>query len=159
MNLQEHINRIKQVMGLHENETPSISDYHKKVIKAVLTGFITRPVIYDSDYDLAGGYFIITLGKNDKYMVQYDFDVDITSHSSYDSGSWDEPPSGEPAEYDLTITKLTLYIDGDEAYEGPDITDFMNIKTKESTRYGELTGEDILRNHVDERIQELEADY
>lgn len=158
MNLQEHINRIKQVMGLHENETPSLSDFHKKVIKAVLADFITRPVIFDSDYDLSEGYFFISLGKSDKYMIEYDFDVDITSNSYYDSGSWDEPPSGEPAEYDITITKMSLYIDGDVVYEGPDITDFMNIKLKEKTSYYGTTGGDVLYHHIDDRIQELEAE-
>lgn len=146
-------------MGLHENEIPSLSDYHKKVIKAVVSAFITRPVIFDSDYDLNGGYFFITLGKSDKYMIEYDFDVDITSPSYYDSGSWDEAPSGEPAEYDVKITKLTLNIDGEPVYEGPDVTDFMNIKTKQETRYGVVSGEDVLRNHIDDRIQELESDY
>ena len=157
MNLQENINRIKSMMkSINEDEytPPQLSGRNMKIVNAIISSFKSKPKIDDSDYDIDGGWFVISLGGNFTYFLEYTFTVDITSHSSYTPGTYEDPPEGEATEFELGITDMKLYVDDELVYEGPDVTDFLNIKTQ----LGRTTGEDVLYNHVDDKIQEIDAD-
>ena len=140
--------------SINEDEytPPRLSGNDIKIVNAIISSFKNKPKIADSDYDIDGGWFVISLGDNWNYFLEYTFTIDVTSHSSYTPGTYEDPPEGEPTEFELGITNMKLYVNDELVYEGPDVTDFMNIKTQ----LGKTTGEDVLYGHVDDKIQELD---
>lgn len=139
----------------NEFDMVQISPKNRKIAQSIVSTFLSKPKIYESDYDIDGGWFAIILGNNYEYLLEYSFDVTITSRSSYDSGDYWTPPSGESAEFEIDITGLKMYIDGDEVYDGKDFTDFQNLKFPE----GKHKAIDVVYDHINDRIQELESDY
>jgi hypothetical protein len=160
MNLNEELNRIKSMMkSITEDEfkLPELDDNQKKIVRAIMSSFQSKPKFYDSDYDLNGGWFMISLGENTNYLLEFHFDVSIESRSQYYPGSYDEPPSGEPAEFRFDISSMKLMVNDEIVYNGDDVTDFLNIPVQ-MKGYRNATGFDALSDHVDDRLQEYESE-
>jgi hypothetical protein len=174
-NLGKDIERIKQMMKTinegsfdepTESEVPL--DVRQESTK-IINNFIQNPEIVDYEVKGYSGWFAIGGEPVDKgepeYLLTYNFEINITRHSSFTSGrygSYDDsyPDEGENAEYDLEITSVEL-IEGitdlnDEyshkvIYNGPDFTGIMDIKLSN----GDMSS-DFIRNEMDETIQDEE---
>ena len=174
-NLGKDVERIKQMMKTinegsfdepTESEVPL--DVRQESTK-IINNFIQNPEIVDYEVKGYSGWFAIGGEPVDKgepeYLLTYNFEINITKHSSFTPGrygSYDDsyPDEGENAEYDLEITSVEL-IEGitdlnDEyshkvIYIGNDFTGIMDIKLSN----GEMSS-DFIKNEMDDTIQDEE---
>ncbi len=134
---------IKDIL-IAESEGPS--EHAKWVAKQVLVKFMfadsskdQRDFIWDYDLDVKGvSNIVLSEGGSSEYFLQYNFEIDITAYPSYTPATYDDPGDYDPAEYDIDITQLTVMDNDQVVYEGPDFTDFTNLKIGETeSRYGQ----------------------
>lgn len=173
-NLNESIERIKGMMKMIQEEdfsTPEqqpeeTSDNNEKIkaiVMGVLQDFAKSPYFDDSHVDSSDGFFIIG-DQEGKYTLEYNFDVDVISHGSYDPGDYYTPGYSEGPEWDfenITLTVNEISDSGEERviYKGEDISDFMSFKIpprKEGER--ERTGADIAFSEFEDTLIELLSD-
>lgn len=110
------------------------------------------------DIDLSGGSFAI-YSDDDSYSLEYSFDIDISEHSYFRSGTYEDPPESGACEYDFTKMRIEiLHATGngiETIYKGPDFTDFMKLSLGED---GKMKGVDLMYRTFDDEIQELDSD-
>lgn len=155
---------IKDIL-IAENEGPS---HHAKwVAKQVLVKFMfadykeQRNFIWDYDLDVSGvSNFVLSAGGGEDYYLQYNFEIDVTAYPSYTPGTWDEPADYDPAEYEIEIKQITVFDNDQIVYEGPDFTNFENLKIGEkSGMYGnDRFGGGFLYDYFGDKIEEVLAD-
>lgn len=170
-NLNENIQRIKQMMGtINESSfdkpmVPEITLEVRHGISKILNHFIQNPEFDDDNLEFSGGNF--TIGAGEDLFLEYEFSINYTTRSSFtpgrmymSNGDPGYPDEFENAEYEFEITNLKYvkFISGEGKeeilYNGKDITNFLNVRLS-----NDMTGEDFLHETFGERIQELEADH
>jgi hypothetical protein len=176
-NLNESINRIKGLMKMIQegdfnamdhlpNKTPDQNKWElNSIIMYVMSDFARYRSFDDSDINLSDGYFYFGDSEGE-YALDYKFDVNVTSHGSYDPGDYETPPYYEGPEWhieNLTLTISKVNDDGsfEELYSGPDISEFEKMKfapREGKERDREVTGADIIYDEFDEKITELVGD-
>jgi hypothetical protein len=162
-NLNEHIDRIKGMMKMIQESDFNVMDQLpnknpdqdrwglQSIIMHVMADFSRHRSFDDSD---------------GRYIFNYDFDVNVTSHGSYDPGDYETPPYSEGPEWHLENLKLTISEVNDdgsikEIYSGSDISEFE--KTRFAPREGrerdrEISGGNIIYDEFDDKIAELVGD-
>lgn len=158
----DYSRKVKSMMGsgsLNESvEGPN--DHVKQVAKSVLTYFIFEDNqsdwIVDTDISLHYGSFSIGDPDNLGGVLEYHIETEYTSRSKFYPGSYDEPPSSDPAEYEIAVTGLVVYDNGATIYDGPDFTNFEKLKIGKNKRGGDYTGLDFIYDNFGGTFEDLE---
>lgn len=137
-------------------------DYHRgmSIAMHVLADFINRGDLdLDvTDIDLSGGSFII-YSEDEMDSIEYFFDIDISEHSYYKSGTYEDPPESGACEYDFINMRIEIsHATGNEietVYYGPDFTNFKKLSLSHDVK---MDGEKLMYKTFDEQIQEMDAD-
>jgi hypothetical protein len=168
-NLQEEILKIKQKMKMiMENDfsANSVSSEQwelNSIVMHVLADWAENMdfSLIDYDVNLDSGFFALG-GKDDRYMLTYTFDVNITAHAWFSRGSYDEAPDGEGTQYEFKNMNLEIVETTEQGekviYNGPDFSDFENQKFFNEKTKKTMTGFDILFDYFDDTINELDID-
>jgi len=173
-NLNEDINRIKGLMKMIQEDNFSVMDQLpnqnpdqdrwelNSIIMSVISDFAKYLSFDDSDINLDEGYFYFGDDEG-RYGLKYEFDVNVTSHGSYDPGDYETPPYYEGPEWDIENMKLTVSEfnnDGSskQLYSGPDISEFEKMEfAPRDDRH--KVGSDIIYSEFDDKITELITGY
>lgn len=174
-NLQEQIIKIKGLMKMIQEEeyTPSITPEQwelDSIMMHVMADWVEGGMeLGDSDVNLSEGWFTFN-DSEERYFITYSFDVEVTAHSWFKSGTYDDPPEGENTEYHFEQMKLKIEesVDGKYVviYDGPDFTNFegtlLTTKTitnrNGSTSSKKYYGSDFMYDMFDDEINELDSD-
>lgn len=158
----DYSRKVKSLMNfgsLNEN-TEEANQRVKEVAKSVLTYFIFEDDpsdwVVDTDISLHYGSFSIGDPDDDYGILEYKIETEYTSRSKFYSGSYDEPPSSDPAEYEIFVTGLVVYEYGTVIYDGPDFTNFENLKIGTSKQGRDYTGLDFIYDNFGGTFEDLE---
>lgn len=167
-------------LDIIKEEELTVPDDVKKFAFSILAHFIGQDQndqsnsIVDNDINLNDdSFFTICKSAHDQdysNVLEYTFESDVTQHSSYSSGSYDEPPDYDPAIIEIEIVKLTVIRDDETIYEGPDFTNFMKLNVGErelrhktpgyhSIRTGETFIWENFSDTLEDQEREQQEDY
>lgn len=164
----DYAKKVQSLMGfgsITENVNEGPSDRAKQVAKNILSHFILDDVneqhnwIVDNDTTSRhSGSFSLgdPYNTGDESYIEYYFDVEWHSRSKFYPGSYDEPPSSDPAEFDFKITAIYVYGDGRELYNGPDFTNFEKLKLGVGKYGRDITGLDFVYDMFGGTMEDLE---
>ena len=147
---------------LIESKIKSEGDFYqaKSIAMHVLAEFVNREdqELDVMDIDLGGGSFVI-YSEDEAYSLTYSFDIDISEHSYFRSGTYDDPPESEPCMYNFENMKIEVeHATGNgikTIYTGPDFTEFMKLPLSED---GKIKGMDLMYDTFDDEIQEMDRE-